>query len=161
MLKSYTVIKCDFNFPNSVKYPSILVYVNETTTIYPQSGKGVILTGVEYLLAKSQNCEIIIKEVYSISFSKSSKSSPFKDIIHEIQSKQREYPKGLITNLMYKEIGNSIYKSIVRGVSNKKKYDNKSKQTTQMKAHYLTNPVIASWTTAYIRSVIGECLNNV
>ena len=30
-----------------------------------------------------------------------------------------------------------------------------------MKAHYLTNPVIASWTTAYIRSVIDECLNNV
>ena len=62
LLKSYTVIKCDFNFPDSVKYPSILVYVDETTTIYPQSGKGVILTGVEYLLAKSQNCEIIFNQ---------------------------------------------------------------------------------------------------
>ena len=161
LLKSYTVIKCDFNFPDSVKYPSIPVYVDETTTVYPQSGKGVILTGAEYLLAESQNCEMIIEEVYSIPFSKSSESSPFKDIIHEIQSKRREHPKGSIANLMYKEIGNSIYGSIVRGVSNKRKYDNKSKQTTRMKAHYLTNPVIASWITAYIRSVIGECLNNV
>jgi len=46
-------------------------------------------------------------------------------------------------------------------MSNKRKYDNKIKQTTRMKAHYLTNLIIASWTTAYIRSVIGECLNNV
>lgn len=161
LLNSYTVIKCDFNFPDSVKYPSIPVYVDETTTVYPKSGKGVVLTGAEYLLAESQNCEIIIEEVYSIPFSKSSETSPFKDIIHEIQSKRREHPKGSIANLMYKEIGNSIYGSIVRGMSNKRKYDNKSKQTIRMKAHYLTNPVIASWTTAYIRSVIGECLNNV
>jgi len=62
---------------------------------------------------------------------------------------------------MYKEIGNSIYGSIVRDMSNKRKYNNKIKQTTQMKAHYLTNLIIASWTIAYIRSVIGECLNNV
>ncbi len=135
--------------------------MDETTTVYPQSGKGVVLTGAEYILAESQNCEIIIEEVYSIPFSKSSEDSPFKDIIHEIQSKRREHPKGSIANLMYKEIGNSIYGSIVRGMSNKRKYDNKIKQTTRMKAHYLTNPVIASWTTAYIRSVIGECLNNV
>jgi len=87
LLKSYTIIRCDFNFPDFVKYPFIPVYVDETTTIYPQSGKGVVLTGAEYLLAESQNCELTIEEVYSILFSKSSKDSLFKDIIHEIQSK--------------------------------------------------------------------------
>ena len=45
--------------------------------------------------------------------------------------------------------------------SNKIKYDNKNKQTTQIKAHYLTNPIIALWTIAYIRSLIGEYLNNI
>jgi len=30
-----------------------------------------------------------------------------------------------------------------------------------MKAHYLTNPIIALWTIAYIRSLIGEYLNNI
>jgi len=70
LLKSYTIIRCDFNFPDSIKYLSIPVYINETTTVYSQSEKGIVLTGAEYLLAESQNRELIIEEVYSILFSK-------------------------------------------------------------------------------------------
>jgi hypothetical protein len=32
LLNSFTIIKCAFSFPNDVKYPSIPVYVDETTT---------------------------------------------------------------------------------------------------------------------------------
>lgn len=44
-----------------------------------------------------------------------------------MQEKRREYPKASISNLMYKEIGNSIYGSVVRGLNNKKNFDIKSK----------------------------------
>ena len=41
-----------------------------------------------------------------------------------------KYLKKSIVNLIYKEIENSIYRSIVKDISNKRKYNNKSKQTT-------------------------------
>lgn len=41
---------------------------------------------------------------------------PFYSIIKEIQGKRKEYPKGHVLNLLYKEMGNSIYGNVVRGM---------------------------------------------
>ena len=60
---------------------------------------------------------------------------------------------------MYKEIGNSIYGTIVRGISEKQKFDNKTGTFITMPAHRMSNPIIASWITGFIRSIIGECLH--
>jgi len=153
LLNSYTIIKCNFVFSDNVKYPSIPMYVDETTTVYPLEGEGAVLTGAEYLLAKSQGCQFEIEEVYTIPFLQTDETDletgssvlyPFNDIIKDIQRKRREHPKGTISNLMYKEIGNSIYGSVVRGMSDKRKYDNKLGKPVRMHAHYLTNPIIAS-----------------
>ena len=164
LIYSYTIIKCSFKFPASVKYPSIPVYVDESSTVYPSEGIGAILTGAEYYLAKVQGCKFKFEEIYTVPYYyqddlNSSAVYPFKDIIKEIQLKRREHKKGTISNLMYKEIGNSIYGSVVRGMSDKRRYDNKTGQTIRMKAHYLTNPLIASWVTGFIRSIIGEQLH--
>jgi hypothetical protein len=51
ILYSYTVVKCSFKFRESVKYPSLPCYLDETATVYPLEGEGVF-TGIEYLLAK-------------------------------------------------------------------------------------------------------------
>ncbi len=47
------MVNCDFEFPSNVKYPSILCYVDKTTTTYPLKGTA-FLTGPEILLAKKQ-----------------------------------------------------------------------------------------------------------
>ena len=158
LLYSYTVIKCYFVFPNSVKYPSIPVYINETSTVYPLTGRA-ILTGAEYILARNQGCKFTIFSVYRIPFSQD--QYPFKEIINEIQSKRRSFPKGSISNLMYKEIGNSIYGSLVRGMSDKRRYDNRTGGQIRIPAHFLSNPILSSWITALIRSIIGECLHGI
>ena len=67
LLYSYTIIKCQFNFPGNVKFPSIPVYVDETTTVYPLNGSAVI-TGAEYILARNQGCSINKLEIYQISY---------------------------------------------------------------------------------------------
>lgn len=48
ILNSFIIIKCAFEFPENVKYPSIPVSVDKTTTVYPLKGEAV-LTGAEYL----------------------------------------------------------------------------------------------------------------
>lgn len=67
ILNSFLIIECNFNFPESVKFPSIPVYADETTTVYPKMGKS-LLTGAEYILAKNQGCLIDIKRIFNIPF---------------------------------------------------------------------------------------------
>jgi len=145
MLYSYLIITTDFEFPSDCKYPSIPCYVDENCTVYPLRGKCVI-TGAEYILAKSQGCKFTIEEIYNIPFrtSEFKDTKPFMGIIKTVQEMRREYPKGTISNYMYKEIANGIYGSVVRGISNKRKFDIKSKGTVRMSGDDITNPIIAS-----------------
>lgn len=165
VLYSYIIMKVKFKFKSKTKYPSIPVHIDETTSVYPLEGES-ILTGAEYLLAKSQKCELKISDIYYLPFERTKKereiiNHPFKSIIKEIQIKRRQYPPKTINNLLYKEMGNSIYGSTARGISNKKKFDIKTGRTLRMESSELSNPIIASWTTAFIRSVIGECLEKI
>jgi hypothetical protein len=145
ILYSYIIINADFEFPKHTKYPSIPCYVDENCTIYPLKGS-CILTGSEYLLAQLQDCRLTFHDIYLIPFKTSEyrEANPFAKIVKEVQEQRREHPKGTIANLMYKEIGNSIYGSVVRGIGDKRKFDVKSKGTVRMSGDVLTNPLIAS-----------------
>jgi hypothetical protein len=184
-LTGYLIVNGTFKFPTTVKYPSIPCYIDETTTIYPLEGS-CLLTGPEYLLAKNQGCVIDIKSIFYIPpktevvpeklQTKTKKTTttktsldkieyqeiqPFHSIIKEIQKLRRENKKGTILNLLYKEMGNSIYGNLVRAMSNKKSFDSLTGQFIKVPGTELSNPILASWTTAFIRSVVGECLHNI
>jgi hypothetical protein len=145
ILYNYLIIHADFEFPAETKYPSIPCYVDENCTVYPLTGNCVI-TGAEYLLALSQKCVLKIHEIFltPVKVSEYNEHKPFASILKTVQEQRREYPKGTISNMMYKEIGNSIYGSIVRGIGDKRKFDIRSKGTIRMIGDNLTNPLIAS-----------------
>ena len=146
VLFSYTIIQTDFEFTKDTKYPSIPCFVDENCTIFPLKGTA-LLTGAEYILALQQGCKFAIKSIHTIPFSNPEQSfitKPFETIIKIVQEKRREHPKGTIHNLMYKEIGNSIYGSVVRGISYKKKFDTKTNTTQRLNGDDLSNPLIAS-----------------
>lgn len=63
--------------------------------------------------------------------------------------------------MLYKEIRNGIYGNVCRGISNKMSYDSLTKKTFRVGGTILSNPILGSWTTAFIRSVVGECLHNI
>ena len=114
-----------------------------------------MLTGPEYLLARNQNCEFKIKTVFYIPpLVKETKrvgfvtieetAKPFQEIILELQRKRREHPKGHILNALYKELGNSIYGNIVRGMGNKLSFDTKTCDMMRVNGTELSNPILAS-----------------
>lgn len=146
ILYSYLIIHAGFEFRTEVKYPSIPCYVDENCTVYPLRGEA-ILTGAEYLLAKSQGCNMHFHDIFLIAFKvyeDSMEIKPFNSILRTVQEQRREHAKGTISNLMYKEIGNSIYGSVVRGLSNKMKFDIKTKSYKRLSGDELSNPLIAS-----------------
>lgn len=176
ILRGYLIVKTEFEFPESVKYPSIACYVDKTTTAYPRKGKA-FLTGFEYLTAQSQGCQFEISSGVYIPFKTDSEdpevlgdlinqrrhftNPPFFGIMQTVQSLRRGYPKGSLGNNMWKTIGNSIYGNIVSGMSDKKVFDIKTGQMRRIEASVLTNPVIASYTTSMTRALVGECLHNI
>jgi hypothetical protein len=55
---NYMAIEGDFKHQDDVKYPGIPLNVDDTTTIYPKTGKKAFMTGFpEYLEAKNRGCE--------------------------------------------------------------------------------------------------------
>jgi hypothetical protein len=145
ILYSYLIIHAEFEFPLNTKYPSIPCFVDENCTVYPLKGDCVI-TGAEYLLALMQKCVFKFYDIHYTPFKKSDYKDPkpFNSILSIVQEQRREHKKGTISNLIYKEIGNSIYGSVVRGIGNKRKFDIKSKGMVRMLGDDLTNPLIAS-----------------
>lgn len=69
---------------------------------------------------------------------------PFRTIISELQAERRKHPKGTISNLLYKEMGNSLYGSVTKGISHKMKFDIKTNKTIRMEASDISNPILAS-----------------
>lgn len=171
---SFTILLVDFEFPKSVKYPSIPCVIEEGTQIYPSKGSAVI-TSLDYLVAKRQGAKIEIKEVYCTPFKgyakvqdpvkiKSKKKldvvyfKPFASCIKEIQDTRSLYSKGTIENVLWKEIGNSIYGLVVQGINEKLKFDVRTNEMKRIEGSKLANPMIASWITSFARGVIGELL---
>jgi len=56
LFRSYTALKVEFNFPDTVQYPPLPVRLNESSIIYPLSGVSCC-TGHEILLASRLNCD--------------------------------------------------------------------------------------------------------
>jgi len=86
---------------------------------------------------------------------------PFRECVNELQCLRREHPKGHVLNQIYKSVANSLYGLTTKGISNKTKYDFRTKTSVRMSANELSNPLISSWITAYVRSVFGEILHNI
>lgn len=147
ILNSYVILKGKFAFPKGTMYPSIPCYVDESTTVYPLNGE-CVLTGSEYLLAKNQGCKLKLTDIFYLPYLKDAKgvasSHPFKSIIETVQAKRREHPKGSLNNLLFKEMGNSMYGAIVRGMADKRKFDIKSGKRIRMGGSDLSNPIMAS-----------------
>ena len=171
IVNSYTILDVKFEFPEGVKYPSIPCNVDEGSTSYPLSGRSYI-TGLDYLVAKKQGAKFTILEVYRTPFKllkivkednkiKEIYCKPFELCIKEIQENRSLHKKGTINNALWKEVGNSLYGLCVRGMNEKMKFDSRTGEMKRMDGNDLSNPLIASWITSFIRGVIGELLHGV
>jgi hypothetical protein len=153
LLKGYLILNTSFKFPDNTKYPSIPCYADESTTVYPLTGSALV-SGPEYILARNQKCEFEIKSAFYIPGKERQIKNrigsamvaikPFRSIIKTLQEKRKEYSKGHIMNSLYKDLANSIYGNVVRGMSNKLSFDTKTGQMFRMTGTQLSNPILAS-----------------
>jgi len=59
LIKSFTALKINFKFPETVRFPNLPVRLDKSSIIYPLTGTS-FCTGLEFLLAHRLGCEIEI-----------------------------------------------------------------------------------------------------
>lgn len=77
LLFNYIVVEVDFSFNDNTKYPSIPCRVDDNVDIYPLKGTSII-TGSEYLVAKSMGCRLFVKDGIIIPFKMNPKKNDDK-----------------------------------------------------------------------------------
>lgn len=121
LLLNYLVIEVDFVFPLSVKYPSIPTRVDDDMDIYPLKGTSII-TGSEYLVAKSMGCRLYVKEGVIIPFKNRTTKDEKTKTTESEDSKETETDGSLPSepftyDLDYK----SPYRDIIKGLQSKRR----------------------------------------
>jgi len=182
--KCFAALRVEFKFPKSVLYPPIPVTLNKDITIYPSSGNSLI-TGLEYLTAKNI-LNLALKNVKNEGYSyikllhgvyipfatevieegdskvETLKYKPFFNVIKELQANRAKWKfltgKGSAMERIYKDLGNMIYGKVVSGISNKTTFDVRSESMKGMTSSFLTNPIIGSWITGFVRALLAELL---
>jgi hypothetical protein len=156
LLKSYFAIKCSFEFPKSVHYPCLPCNYDSENVIYPLKVEGVY-TGSEIFAALNLNCNLKIKEVFSVPKG----STKIFGLIKDLHLERGKHKKGTFNNLMCKIIGNSAYGLTAQGINEIMRYDTVSNSTVRMKDSRFSNPIIAANISSFIRALLAEIMNNI
>lgn len=173
----------DFEFPDSVQYP-VLPVRTENGLLFPRKGNSTTHIS-EILLARDLGCKISlvegrrldserifrrrpavpspdIEEVYDpINSGKeySPAIRPFSGFARNCIEERSKHPKKSLDNLFWKELVNSTYGKTAQGLRVRRIYDLRDAETKPLEPSKITNPVFASFITAFCRGVLGEIMN--
>ena len=170
MLKDYkhadlAFANVDFEFPSDTRFP-VLPVRTENGLIFPKSGNCTTHIS-EILLAKSLGCKIELVEGRYIpsgrhgNFEKGIPRPvrPFEGFTKYCIEERKNFPKGTLDNLFWKELVNSTYGKTAQGLRVRRIYDLRDKTTKPLEESKITNPVYAAFITAFCRGVLGEIMN--
>lgn len=156
----------DFEFDDSVDYP-VLPVRTETGLIFPR--KGNCSTHIsEIILAQNLGCKIKLVEGKYFESKRHgnyrkgvpSPIRPFDQFTKYCIEQRNLSPKKTLDNLFWKELVNSTYGKTAQGLRERRIYDLRAAETKVLPQSKITNPVYASFITAFCRGVLGEIMNN-
>jgi len=166
----YAAFDVTFTFPPTVKYPCIPVHLDETTTIYPKTGRS-ITTVYELYLAHKLGAELQVHSGFIIPFMFdynpkgliTGYSKPYGAFLKYLINKRGEYNPSVnpFENLIFKLLAVSTYGQTAMGLNKNTVFDSRTGLTTKTSHGELTNPFIAQATTGFTRAVLSELLNDV
>lgn len=145
-----------FRFPGTVRYP-VLPVRTDHGLVFPLSGESYA-TAPEIALARQLGAELEIKFGVIIPY-KTNAPPPFRDFVADGIRQRSRYPKGSLRNLSWKEQNNATYGKLAQGLKRRNVYSLRNETTVPLKPSKITNPFYASFTTGFVRAVLGEIMN--
>ncbi len=149
----------NFKFPAATRFPCLPVRHQRYGLIFPISGTSYC-TAPEIEVALNLGCEIEIVQGVIIPWVSNSKPV-FEPFVRLVRQKRNSYPKKSFEELLWKEIGNSLYGKTGQGLKERTAFDTTSGLSKKIPPSAITNPYMASHTTGFIRAVVSEILASV
>lgn len=157
----YSVFHVKFKFPENTIYPCLPVSIDESSALYPLNGE-TIVTGYEIYLASLMKCEMNLIRGVVVPFKMGNMGErPYLDVIKYLQEERNKHPKFSLYNLLYKQLGNSIYGQTGQGLGSIKRLNTRTNTLEDIGTSLLSNPLISSHITGLLRSVLGEVIRQV
>lgn len=148
-----------FAFPDSTTHPVFAVHHALYGLYFPLTGE-TYTTAPEIEVAHNMGATIEILQGVVIPWQSDSESL-FLSFVRLIREKRTSYPKKSFEELMWKEIGNSLYGKTAQGLRGKTAFELASGLSKDIPRSAVTNPYFAAHTTGFVRAVIGELLASV
>ena len=149
--------RVEFQFPPHPRFPCLPVRTS-TGLVFPLEGTTNV-GSPEIYLARKMGAKIDI--AHGIIIPRQSKIRPFQLFSESIQRQRGTHTKGTAPELIWKEMGNSVYGKLAQGLQRKRVFDSRSEQSRVMPPSNLTQPYLAAYTTSLLRAVLGEILHNI
>ena len=150
--------RVNFSYPESIRYPSLPV-TSEHGLIFPRQGESYC-SAPEIEAALNQGCHLEILEGFVIPWSDTEKF-PFLSFVKFIRNKRKQHEKGSLFELLWKEIGNSLYGKLAQGLKGKTTFDVQDGFNKLVPESPITCAYYACYITGFVRAVIGELLNGI
>ena len=155
----------DFEFPDDVAYP-VLPVRTENGLIFPRKGNSTTHIS-EILLAHRLGAKITLVEGRFIPSGRHGNFKqgverpvrPFDGFTRYCIEQRKKFPKKTLNNLFWKELVNSTYGKTAQGLRVRRIYDLRDQDTKPLAESPITNPVYATFITAFCRGVLGEIMN--
>ena len=153
-----SMARVKFRFPDDTRFPSIPVRAGERGLVYPLSGE-TFCTGHELEVAYQSGAQIEIISGFIIPWLDDVRI--FEPYMSWIREKRTSVEKGSFDELLYKEMGNSLYGKLAQGLRGKSVFDIGSGLSKTLPPSRITNPYYATYVTGLARALMSEMINAV
>lgn len=150
--------KVKFEFPPSTKYPCLPVIADAYGLYFPLSGDS-FCTAPEIALAVNLGCTITIDLGVIVPWVEDKVNERiFEPFVKKVRE-QRTIHKSSgdkFSELLWKEIGNSLYGKTAQGLKDKSGFDTRTGGSKKTAYSQVTNPYFAAHVTGLVRAVVSE-----
>jgi hypothetical protein len=154
------IARVGFRFPDDTRFPSLpVVAPDDHGLIFPLEGE-TYATASEIAVAHRQGAEIEILDGVIVPW-RDDGDRPFRLVLHELQRRRNQHPKGSLQNELLKQLMNSIFGKQGQGIKGTSVYDTRTDGRTNIPPCTITNPFLAGYISGLIRALIGELLADI
>ncbi|MBE0507526.1 MAG: hypothetical protein IBX50_12545 [Marinospirillum sp.] len=147
-----------FRFPTDCRHPSLPVRTDKHGLIYPLAGT-THCTLHEIELAVTMGCEISVHYGFIIPWA--SDHAVFGSFMQLVREKRNSHAKGSLEELLWKELGNSVYGKTAQGLRAKTGFELQSGLSKKIPRSAITHPFFAAYTTGVVRALLHELIASI
>ncbi len=142
-----------FEFPEHTRFPCLPVQ-SPNGLIYPLRGEAYVCAA-EIEVAIGLGCSIEIKHGVIVPFVAGSEPL-FLDYVRYVRDSRKRFEKKSLMELLFKEMGNSLYGKTAQGLKEKGAFEVATGLTTPLSKSLISCPYLASYISGLIRALVSE-----